>query len=67
MTVHYNGSVCLACAVRPETREMTVLGAAIAAGLACGLWRDLAGLPTLNTSVAYPEIGPDGEENPCHY
>jgi glycerol kinase len=45
--------------VRPEVREMTSLGAAIAAGLAQGVWSDSAHLPTLQSSTFQPSISPD--------
>lgn len=35
--------------VRPEMRETTALGAAMAAGLAVGVWKDLDELRQLNT------------------
>ena len=47
--------------VRPEVREMTSLGAAVAAGLAQGVWSDSAHLPTLQSSTFQPSISPDSE------
>ena len=47
--------------VRPEFAEMTVLGAAIAAGLAAKVWNDTSQLPRTNTSVYEPRISPDGK------
>jgi glycerol kinase len=34
---------------RPKMRETTALGAAFAAGLACGLWKDFDELKKINT------------------
>lgn len=36
--------------IRPKMRETTALGAAIAAGLAAGVWKNLDSLRTINTS-----------------
>ena len=44
---------------RPESEEMTALGAAIAAGLAQGVWPDPAHLPTLNYTRFNPSISAD--------
>lgn len=47
--------------VRPEMRETTALGAAIAAGYAVGVWKDLNELSNVNTAgekVFKPEMEP---------
>ena len=47
--------------VRPDFREMTVLGAAIAAGTAVRMWEDTSLLPTPATKQFQPAITSDGE------
>jgi glycerol kinase len=37
--------------VRPDMRETTVLGAAYAAGLAVGVWKDLAALKSMVSQI----------------
>ena len=46
--------------VRPGFTEMTVLGAAIAAGLAANVWKDTSQLPRATTNIYEPQIQPDG-------
>ena len=46
--------------VRPDFQEMTVLGAAIAAGMAAGVWRDTSHLPTPHTTPFTPSIPAEG-------
>ena len=48
--------------VRPDFREMTVLGAAIAAGTAVRMWEDTSLLPTPATKQFQPAITSDGED-----
>ncbi|KAL2162046.1 hypothetical protein VTH06DRAFT_7831 [Thermothelomyces fergusii] len=51
--------------VRPRMRETTALGAAIAAGLATGVWRELDDLAQINQSgrtVFYPQMERDRAE-----
>ena len=48
--------------VRPDFREMTVLGAAIAAGTAVKMWEDTSLLPTPATKQFQPAITSDGED-----
>ena len=45
--------------VRPDFTEMTVLGAAIAAGLAANVWKDTSQLPRATTKIYKPQIQPD--------
>jgi glycerol kinase len=45
--------------VRPEVKEMSVLGAAIAAGLDQGVWPDCSHLPTPHSSPFTPSISSD--------
>ena len=55
-------SLCsLSSSVRPEVREMTSLGAAVAAGLAQGVWQDSTHLPSLQSTAFHPSISPDSE------
>ena len=44
----------------PKFSEMTALGAAIAAGTAVGVWKDLSQLPIHDTTTYQPTIGPEG-------
>ena len=46
--------------VRPDFTEMTVLGAAIAAGLAANVWKDTSQLPRATPDIYEPQIQPDG-------
>jgi glycerol kinase len=39
---------------------MTVLGAAVAAGLAANVWKDTSQLPRATTKIYEPQIQPDG-------
>ena len=47
-------------AVRPDMSEMTALGAAIAAGVGAGVWRDVTQFPQQHVSQFEPQIKPDG-------
>ena len=49
--------------VRPDFTEMTVLGAAIAAGLAANVWKDTSQLPRATTNIYEPQIQPDSMYN----
>ena len=46
--------------VRLDFTEMTVLGAAIAAGLAANVWKDTSQLPRATADIYEPQILPDG-------
>ena len=48
--------------VRPDFCEMTVLGAAIAAGTAVGVWEDTSLLPEPATKQFQPALTSDGED-----
>lgn len=50
--------ICLEC---PEMSETTVLGAALAAGRAVGVWAQPSLLPAPPTSTFTPSIGHDGK------
>ena len=63
----FSVACCSLSPVRPEVREMTSLGAAVAAGLAQGVWSDSAHLPTLQSSTFQPSISPDSESLPLTY
>lgn len=45
--------------VRPKFPEMTALGAALAAGLATGVWQDLSQLPSSPTTTFVPQMTSD--------
>ena len=48
--------------VRPDFCEMTVFGAAIAAGTAVGVWEDTSLLPEPATKQFQPALTSDGED-----
>lgn len=49
--------------VRPQFSEMTVRGAAIAAGLAVGVWPDTNSLPQLEAEIFTPSITQSGTDS----
>ena len=53
----------LLATVRPDFSEMTALGAAIAAGLAAGVWKDTTQLPKAKTTVSEPTVTADGKRH----
>eukprot|EP00731_Ephydatia_muelleri_P009479 Em0005g65a len=48
--------------VRPDMSEMTALGAAIAAGVGAGVWRDVTQFPRQHVSQFEPQIKPDDRD-----
>lgn len=48
--------------VRPDMSEMTALGAAIAAGVGAGVWRDVTQFPRQHVSKFEPQINPDDRD-----
>ncbi len=52
--------------VRPDLSEMTVLGAAIAAGTAANVWKDVNQLPKQDTKTFESSITSDGA-SPCNF
>lgn len=48
-------------AVRPDMSEMTALGAAIAAGVGAGVWRDVTQFPRQHVSQFDSQIKSDGK------
>ena len=63
--------MCLFDLVCPNFMEMTVRGAAIAAGLSMGVWPNTSQLPSLDGKVYTAMITQDGkgllDEKPMHF
>lgn len=65
LLLHLQADILGLCVVRPDFNEMTVLGAAIAAGVACGVWPDPTMVPTSDCTTYLPRI--TSEERDARY